>query len=197
MTKKDGKPCTRCGTSEWYDSGRCKKCTQASNRRWEDANPEKRREQGRRWRKANPDKSRANTRKWHKENPDKIREIYRSWCEKNPEKRLAINRQWQKNNPENARARSHRYRTSKSEAGGSFTASEWKALKKQYGGRCACCGQKTKLTADHVVPVIAGGSSDISNIQPLCKSCNSSKRDKATDYRTKPGILRWIQDKLL
>jgi 5-methylcytosine-specific restriction endonuclease McrA len=39
------------------------------------------------------------------------------------------------------------------------------------------------LTEDHVVPLSLGGSNDIDNIQPLCKSCNSSKRGRHIDYR--------------
>jgi 5-methylcytosine-specific restriction endonuclease McrA len=33
------------------------------------------------------------------------------------------------------------------------------------------------------VPVALGGSSFIANIQPLCRSCNSSKQDRIIDYR--------------
>lgn len=61
---------------------------------------------------------------------------------------------------------------------GSHTTKEWLALVKKYKGKCANCHKKTKLTRDHIMPVSRGGSNYISNIQPLCKSCNSSKRDR-------------------
>jgi 5-methylcytosine-specific restriction protein A len=35
--------------------------------------------------------------------------------------------------------------------------------------------QATDLTADHIVPKAAGGTNDPSNIQVLCRGCNSRK----------------------
>lgn len=43
------------------------------------------------------------------------------------------------------------------------------------GGSCLCCGSSTKLEYDHIMPFSCGGSSDPSNIQLLCRSCNRSK----------------------
>jgi hypothetical protein len=40
---------------------------------------------------------------------------------------------------------------------------------------CVICGSKTKLEIDHVVPVSAGGKSEVSNLQTLCRSCNRRK----------------------
>lgn len=68
--------------------------------------------------------------------------------------------------------------------GGKHTASEWAALCAQYRGRCLACKRKRLLTKDHVIPIIAGGTDDISNIQPLCRPCNSSKGTKTIDYRS-------------
>jgi 5-methylcytosine-specific restriction endonuclease McrA len=79
-----------------------------------------------------------------------------------------------------------RRRSRKTQAGGSYTPQQWRNLKMQYGYTCLCCGRREpeiKLTADHVIPITMDGTSDISNIQPLCSSCNSKKYNKIIDYR--------------
>ena len=57
---------------------------------------------------------------------------------------------------------------------------------------CAGCGCKDmKLTIDHVVPIVQGGTNDLSNLQMLCLSCNSSKGAEADNQwrRNKFGQL--------
>ena len=61
---------------------------------------------------------------------------------------------------------------------GTHTDSQWQNLKQAFEFVCPSCGKKEptiSLTKDHIVPVSLGGSDHISNIQPLCQSCNSSK----------------------
>ena len=57
-----------------------------------------------------------------------------------------------------------------------------------HGEKCLCCGSEINISLDHVIPVFHGGISHVDNLQPLCKSCNSRKGTKTTDYR-KPKSL--------
>lgn len=70
--------------------------------------------------------------------------------------------------------------------GGSHSYKEWHELKEKYNFSCLACGRaepEVCLTEDHIVPISKGGNDDISNIQPLCKRCNTSKLNKTIDYR--------------
>lgn len=65
---------------------------------------------------------------------------------------------------------------------GRHTQTEWEELLVRFGYRCTGCGvahAQSPLTKDHVVPVSKGGSNSISNIQPLCRPCNSKKGVRA------------------
>lgn len=213
MGAKDGKPCKRCGSSEWYKNGNCAPCAREATKKWQRENPEKHNEKSRRWlrlhpdkerersarrRLENPEKARASVRKWQRENPEKAKANKQKWQRENPEKMREASARWARENPEKHRAKDHRRNTRKTNAGGSYTVAEWKSLIDHYGNKCPCCGRDdVKLTADHIIPVSKGGTSNIDNIQPLCLPCNASKGDKTIDYRPKLELGRWIQRKLL
>lgn len=42
--------------------------------------------------------------------------------------------------------------------------------------KCLNCGEKDNLQLDHIIPIVKGGLNKESNIQVLCKSCNSKKK---------------------
>ena len=77
-----------------------------------------------------------------------------------------------------------RYYRNKGAPGG-HTFKEWQKLKSQYGFACAACHKgepSITLTEDHIIPLVKGGSNNIENIQPLCKSCNSRKHTKTIKF---------------
>lgn len=115
---------------------------------------------------------------------------------RDPEQIKAYMRQYRKENWERLkpqiRINTVNRRARKRGNGGKFTLQEWEALKTQYDYRCLRCDKQEPeitLTVDHVIPVSQGGSNAITNIQPLCKTCNSSKSVRMTDYRRRQQRL--------
>lgn len=92
--------------------------------------------------------------------------------------------------PEMSRLYEMRRLHRKKSLGGHFTLEEWTKKKEMFDYRCLWCEKKEpeiKLSADHRIPISKGGSSNIENIQPLCRNCNSKKRDRFiifTPYNT-------------
>lgn len=132
---------------------------------------------------AHPEVHRASNSSWKKRNKDKVNAQRRRHYLRHKEEEKLKAAAYARSNPDIYVIASARRRTRITEAGGSFTLQEWRDLCKKHGNRCLRCNKRRKLTPDHVVPVSKGGTSDISNIQPLCKPCNSAKKTKSTDYR--------------
>lgn len=51
------------------------------------------------------------------------------------------------------------------------------------GYACVWCGSVSDLTVDHIHPVALGGTNDLSNLQTLCRPCNSRKGISASPGR--------------
>lgn len=78
------------------------------------------------------------------------------------------------------------------DAAGSHAEAEWQEILERCGRKCARCeisGENERLTKDHIVPLALGGTDYASNLQPLCRSCNSWKGNRELDFR-KSAILR-------
>jgi len=117
--------------------------------------------------------------------------------QKNKQKRLIQSNEWRKNNPEKTRAAKQRRRAKVAKNGGSFTSDEWLKLYEFFSGHCVhpdCLhedntfpqrGNSTHkaIHADHINPISNGGTSFISNIQPLCANHNTQKGVGVIDYR--------------
>jgi 5-methylcytosine-specific restriction endonuclease McrA len=138
-----------------------------------------------RWRENNRDKQNAAVAAWAKDNKERIKKNNAARYVRDKDRITARNKAYRQANPEASRARTNKRRAARTKAGGEYTPEQWLSLCKKYNNKCLCCGKKRKLTADHIVPISKGGSSDISNIQPLCMKCNAHKGTQTIDFRPK------------
>jgi 5-methylcytosine-specific restriction endonuclease McrA len=186
-----GAPCKHGHVAKRFVIDRkCVECSKVNHDRWRAANPEKHRANDDRWRAANPDEARAARARWRAANPEKVKAKDARWSAANPEKVRASHARWSAANPEKVRAWNHTKRARRLAAEGRFCAADVTRITKAQGGKCACCRNRRKLTVDHIVPLVRGGSNWPSNLQMLCKPCNSSKnaRDPITFMQEK-GLL--------
>lgn len=83
--------------------------------------------------------------------------------------------------------------------GGGHTQREWEDIKEKFNNTCPCCFRKEpliKLSIDHIIPIKLGGTDNVDNIQPLCRSCNSSKQTKIIRYEPESIILIQCSEKI-
>jgi len=114
---------------------------------------------------------------WASRHRDYMRKVCSDW-----QRSAAGKRSYQRNHARilhNAHVQSARRRG----APGSHTLDEWDALKRKHKFSCACCGKRVKLTKDHIIPIVKGGSDEITNIQPFCFPCNVSKNSRSNCQR--------------
>lgn len=64
---------------------------------------------------------------------------------------------------------------------GTHTKEQWQYLVEICDFKCVRCGNDD-IVKDHITPIYQGGSDGIDNLQPLCKSCNSSKGSDSTNH---------------
>ena len=163
------KHCSKCGVdkplTEFRRWAQCKQCLKEINREYmkrpEVADHTRKRERER----------------WH--NDADLREYKRVYIRE----RYRNNDDHKRKQKAHSLAGAHRRRARKEANGGTHSAKEWRNLCAKYNHRCLCCGEAKPLTIDHVIPLVEGGTNDISNIQPLCLDCNLRKHARTIDYR--------------
>ena len=129
--------------------------------------------------------------RWHKAHRQKpeVRTRYqiqnRLWRLTHAQRNMDYMREWRREHPDRVKFYARNRRDEERGAAGSHTFNQWERLKEHHAFRCARCKRnepEIMLTRDHVKPISKGGSNFIRKIQPLCLSCNSSKRDKHIRY---------------
>jgi hypothetical protein len=160
----------------------------ASAQRHREARLAKKRETQRVYVAADPESQRKRQQDWYEREGQSY---HHQWKDEHRESVRESTRKWQRKE-NNGTAAILRRRAKKVGNGGNHTEAQWQALAASYGFCCARCGHKPSgvypdvLCRDHVLPLIQGGTHDISNIQPLCLPCNASKGRKTVDYRREP-----------
>lgn len=143
----------------------------------------------RKYKKDNKESVNAFNREYNRKNPEVKRESDRKWIERgdNRQKKNAADKEYRKSHPASREYNAinlARRRARLRNAVGKVSAREWRDILNFYDNTCLSCGRNDiKLTLDHIVPLISGGSNSVDNVQPLCGSCNSRKSRKTIDYR--------------
>ena len=184
----DTKVCRKCQktclvTDFYKGQSQCKTCAKEYSKAWVKANPEKYKKQ---WQK-------KNKRRWVEQKQDQAfmlkKAIYR---QENSARRVAISKAWNQANKQ--RFQQH-VANSKIKRRVAQEARTFKILDKEYrklyASPCAFCGTTEKITMDHIIPISRSGNHSIGNLQPLCRSCNSSKKSRlVSEYKYYLSKLR-------
>lgn len=187
-TLAESKLCLECGerkprtkffknNSKDGRSPRCRNCTDP---------PERQRERDRARYRDNPVRYhsvRMRVRGWAKHHPVQTRQYLQAYYQNNKPVLTANNRRYRKAHPEVMQVCRLRRRARLIAAVGVLTTDDWRVITDSYGSICLRCKRAVRLTVDHVVPLSKGGEHCACNIQPLCHSCNTSKRTRDWDYR--------------
>lgn len=204
------KKCEKCGTmfeAIRSNANFCSKpCYYAV---WAEKNEHVRAAARARYYEKNKDEVIARGAEWVKENRERSREIKREHYARNKEEIKNRSAVFAKEYPGLVRAykakhektdagrltrkaTTHRRRARIKANGGTFSRAEFVALVERCGNQCVACktpAPAVKLEPDHIIPIALGGINDITNIQPLCRSCNAKKRAKTVNYLATTGGL--------
>lgn len=170
--------CLRKARADWYQNNRERQ--DANTARWAAENRERLNECARR-----RQRERLETEPEYRK---KMREKNRNYFLENKDRINANRRERRKTSPKDLKKERDR-RAKAKDAKGHHTQEQLDARYAYYGHKCIYCGCGGKLTLEHLIPLVRGGTHWASNLAPSCRSCNSSKGDK-----THSEYLAWLQD---
>lgn len=178
----------------------CKACDVIKSTGWRKSNPERYNalsiQASARWRAKNRESYNAAMREKRAQNIDVYLVKESEKRARNPECYRNADARYKKNHPEAVKAKNDRYRKANPEVyrikakirrdiiracGGGYTKAEWDAIVSTHPN-CQHClrpwSDTFRPTVDHIIPITRGGANTASNLQPLCKSCNSKKGNR-------------------
>jgi 5-methylcytosine-specific restriction endonuclease McrA len=143
----------------------CKECACAHTREWGAKNSQRASASAKQWRLDNLERHRETAKKWRQANPEKVREGKRrakaKWRREKPQEVLMARRlEMKARRPRGPERRD---------------TIDYMAI--LDCDPCSYCGESSN-SADHIVPVSAGGSVSWENLTGACRSCNSRKQKR-------------------
>lgn len=146
----------------------------------------------------NRQKKIADASKHYQQNKDARADYLKKYRQENSDKLREKTRELKRANKERYKIYGLNYIARKNNADGYYTVEQWITLCDSFNGACpSCAKQVTSFQADHIIPLTWENTSNwITNIQPLCKACNTGKGNhRATDYRHK-YVKAWAREQL-
>lgn len=126
----------------------------------------------------------ARKKRYHEKHGARINAARRQSRIDNPAKFRAIDQMRYWLDPEKRR---HQSRISRAKRTGQpcyLKIEDWKTLLARFRFRCVYCGTaitKKNRSLDHKIPLVRGGTNELSNLVPSCLRCNQQKHDMTSE----------------
>jgi hypothetical protein len=174
------KPCSRALAHQWYHDPKNRDRALQTRRDYVKAHREELNRAKLVWQQEHKEEYYARHTKWREANREKLQQFYRDWRAANPDKNREYARTARRKNPEKQRVRVRNRRARKRSAPGKHTAADIQHQYESQKGLCYWCSQPLngKYHADHILPLIRGGSNFPENIACTCETCNCAKGDR-------------------
>ena len=162
----------------------------AANKQWRDKNKTYIQIKQQQWHEDNKEYIKEYERKRRQDKKEELSQKKKAYVAAHREQVRERMRRWVKNNPDKIRAmhakrRAHLHGAPRND----LTPQDWEDIQAAYKYRCIYCGQKAKLTQDHITPLSKGGSHTKANVVPACRPCNTRKKDRALTIPIQPLLL--------
>lgn len=152
----------------------------AAQKKWRDANKEYNIARKKTYRAANAEAIRSRENEKHAANREARRAQDQVNRDRNRERHKAVKRYWAKRNLDKVALKARLRRARHAGAAGKYTADDLTKIRRLQNDRCAYC--RIELAGagyvDHIVALTKGGSNWPTNLQLVCRPCNSSKGDR-------------------
>lgn len=201
------KKCSKCGrwlvaskinfykakSGKYGLNSKCKECHNNQAKKYYKEHKESRNQYSKKYREKNKDYYKTYreehkdyyaeySKKYRKENKD----YFQKYCKENKERYKDYNKTY-RNTPQGQVVMFNAHikrRQIQEQQGNGITTEQWLEMIKFFDFKCAYSEEyiggniNVNRTIDHIVPLVKGGSHEIWNCVPMCRSYNSSKHDK-------------------